>query len=176
MKTHKPRKVRPESVIGTMPKERQEAVAEYARTHTLKATQEWLAGEGVNLSVTSISQWLAARRWHEQFKLCNADVAGFAEQVKNFAPDVDESDLELFGNLLFQLQAIQTGDARTFLEYRMGRGKLALEKKRLALEARRVATLEKKAAQADATSTVLAEPTLTREEREQRLKEIYGRA
>lgn len=48
--------------------------------------------------------------------------------------------------------------------------------KRDSLEARRIALLEQKAAQSDATDKVLSDADLTPEQREQRIKEIYGRA
>ena len=44
------------------------------------------------------------------------------------------------------------------------------------LAERRIRLLEQKAEQADATKKVLADGALTGEEREQRIREIYGRA
>ncbi|MDE2104761.1 MAG: hypothetical protein KGL39_46420 [Patescibacteria group bacterium] len=51
-----------------------------------------------------------------------------------------------------------------------------LNVKKVSLDERKLVLLEKKAAQADATDKVLTDAELSPAEREQRIKEIYGRA
>lgn len=64
--------------------------------------------------------------------------------------------------------------AKTLLKIVGDSAKVDLAKEKLTLDARKVAILEKKAAQADAAEGVTKDTTLTPEQRQARLKEIFG--
>ena len=64
--------------------------------------------------------------------------------------------------------------AKTLVKIVGDSANLELKRRKLAIDERKVALLEKKAAQADAAQGVLADVSLTPEQREQRYKEIFG--
>lgn len=121
MSTHK--KIRGDSVLGTLPEERQAQIAEHAQAHTLAETVAWLKADGVKISSGALSLWLSSWCLRRQFKLADADTLEFIRLLRERNPNLPESELQQFGAEYFQMQAMKLGDSKTFLKYASARHK-----------------------------------------------------
>lgn len=164
-----------------------------AEKKTLSEICEWLAAEGCKASPSSVSVYLERLRSERRQAALLAQIASGAQQVKDVekqfskheAPNVDVL-IKLLRVQIMQLatKSLDNPDflditntlTRTVMEFISGQTKAELEKQKLAHSERKIRLLEKKAEQADATERVLTDAELTAAEREQRIKEIYGRA
>ena len=138
---------------------------------------------GFTISLSSLSQfyrWLKLKRRFaartdtiEQIKL---------ELAKD--PNISAEQVEKAGQVLFMAEGIAEKDARVFanmVKIGQSRAKLAQNDKRLKqadksleMESRRVALLEKKAAKADQAAEVMSNGAMSTEEKQSRMKEIFG--
>jgi ActR/RegA family two-component response regulator len=174
------RKTRGDSVLGTLPEERQLEIAAHARAHTLGQTVAWLRADGIKLGQTSLSEWLSAFVLRSQFRVAEQDSLNFIELLRKRRPQLSEMELQGWANEFFQVQAVKSGDAETFLAFatarhraQMDAANLKLKEQQVGLDARRVALLEKKAAQADEARQVV-ESKATPEEKQLKLRQIFG--
>jgi hypothetical protein len=126
-----PKKIRGDSILGTLPQDRQAVVGEFAQAHTLDETVKWLAADGLRVSRSALSHWLSSWAWQQQFRLVERDTLQFMRLAKERRPDLSESDLESFGNDFFQLQAVKDQDPKLFLKFRTARNKAELERLKL---------------------------------------------
>lgn len=126
------KKIRGDSILGTLPGERQVEIADYANTHTLKETVAWLKADGVGISSGALSRWLSSWQLRQLFQLADADTMEFIRQLKERNPNLPESELQQFGAEYFQMQAMKMGDAKTFLKFATARTKAEMEKAKLA--------------------------------------------
>lgn len=160
-----------------------------AEDKTLAEMQAALKQDGLTISTGSLSLYLSAQRearlQERLFDMIatggrmNADLdKAFA---RNPAPEIARLNqvvktlvmsLQVQGTANPELLELATQLYRTVLEF----AKLEAKQRDQSLAERRVELLEKKAAQSDATEKVLSDAELTPEQREQRIKEIYGRA
>lgn len=130
MSTH--RKIRGDSILGTLPEERQAEIAAYAQEHTLKETAAWLKADGITVSPAALSLWLSSWSLRQRFTLADADTVEFIRLLKERNPNLPESELQQFGAEYFQMQAMKMGDAKTFLKFATARTKAEMEKAKLA--------------------------------------------
>jgi hypothetical protein len=159
---------------------------------TLEQMVKWLKRRGVSIEANSVSRFLwksRCLRLEEQLfaNIVNGSHLGQAAEKtfkKNPAPGL-ETAVKFLRVLVMQLMTKGAADRdllkmagrmmNTAVYFAKEKTKAHLEQRKLGLQERRVKLLEKKAAQADATDKVLTEPMLSPEERERRIKEIYGR-
>ncbi|MDE2102215.1 MAG: hypothetical protein KGL39_33525 [Patescibacteria group bacterium] len=160
---------------------------------TLDEIQSWLKAEGCTVSLAGLSRWLESARQRRLQSRLLSDIASGARQSqqverafsKNPAPEF-ETLIKLHRVLTLQLstqgranpELLPLADqfTKTILAAISAKSKADLESRKLGLQERRVSLLEKKAAAFDAAKKVLTDADLSAEEREQRIKEIYGRA
>ncbi len=128
------RKTRADSVLGTLPEERQAEIAEFARAHSLDETCAWLKEDGVKLGRTALSLWLSSYCLRAQFKLADHDTIQFIELLRTRRPDLPESELQQWGAEFFQMQALKAGDSETFLAFASARTKAKQEAAKLELQ------------------------------------------
>lgn len=131
----------------------------------------------VETSVGALSQFYAT----ECFALRSSEAKAFAEQVEtellSAEPTFDKATLALVKQKAFERAYAKNGNLSelAILAGIIGdSAKLKLKEKDQQLAERRVALLEKKAAQADAAEGVTRDEALTPEQREAKLKEIFG--
>jgi hypothetical protein len=132
-------KARGDSVLKTLPKERQADIAEYANAHTLKETVAWLAADGLRTNKSSVSDWLSSWHWQAVYAEAETDAGNFMELVRTSMPDVDEAKVEQFGNAFFQMRAVKKSDDKMFLKFRTARNKSEMEKLKFAQKERELA-------------------------------------
>lgn len=164
-----------------------------AEKKTLSDICEWLAGEGCKVSPSSVSVYLERlRSERRQASLLSQIASGSrqsAEVEKQFsqnpAPAL-ETIIKLHRVLIMQMatksvdqpELVEVANSltKTVMDFVSGQTKAEIEKQKLSQGERKIVLLEKKAAQADATEQTLSDANLTPEQRQQRIKEIYGRA
>lgn len=160
-----------------------------AAGRTLAEMQTNLAASGCKVSLARLSQFLSAQR--------SASLqAGLLQQISTGAAAVKEVERELarnpapeiatlislyrvlilklstMGNADPSLLELATGMTKTALDFE----KLQLKRGELELTREKFELLKAQAERAESTERVLADAELTPAQREQRIKEIYGRA
>lgn len=156
---------------------------------TLRAAVERLAELKCAVSISGVSKWWTNRQ-------AQLNEAAFLERLRTGAettrrvraalvkdpPPALQELIAIHRKLVFDLATDRTADpkllelanslTKSVLEF----AKLEERSRQTTLGERRVQLLEKKAEQADATEGVIDDVNLSPDEREQRIKEIYGRA
>lgn len=166
------RKPRADSRLATLPEPQQEEIEAYAATHTLAETREELARRGFRVSLTAISRWLQQRRLRSLL-IGQADtVRQLLEWYQQRRPEASDEELSQLGQMFFSALALQSQDARAWVHIQS----LALRRRQLELDRQKLELLQQRAAQAEQAEAVLDDATLSPEERQRRIREIFGRA
>jgi hypothetical protein len=112
------RKPRSDSVLKTLPVERQAEIVAYARTHSVRATALWLVGKGIKTAYQEVSKFL---RWHAaQSQLHkNQDlVEAFQAELRRSHPQISDRELGAIGQHMFTLMTIQDENLPGFVALR----------------------------------------------------------
>lgn len=120
-------------MLKTLPADRQAAIAEHAKTHTLAETSAWLKDDGLKVSVDQLSKFLSWYLLQDQFRQDEETTETLLEQLKREVPDLSDEKLDELGQRTFSLLAIRRQDPETFLSVRSAKFKAELEKQKLAL-------------------------------------------
>lgn len=145
------KKTRGDSILGTLPPDRQTEIAEHANAHTLAETRDWLKADGIKVSSGALSGWLSSFVLRQRFRLADADTLQFIQLLRTRRPDLPEAELQQWGAEYFQMQAVKAGDAETFLAFSSARTKAEMEKKKLNLKERQF-TLDRERFEFDAAT------------------------
>lgn len=132
------KKIRGDSILGTLPPDRQSEIAEHAQAHTLKETCEWLKADGIKVSSGALSTWLSSYSLRRRFQMADERTTIFMEQLARAKPSMPKAQLEEWGATYFQTQAIAENDGELFATYL----KESRENKKLTLQAQQF-TLER---------------------------------
>lgn len=164
------RKPRADSVLKTLPEERQEAIAALLASKTLQEVRAELRKDGIVTSSSALSEFWSWWQLRAAMQRREARVSTMIEELRTKQPSISEADLFEYGQSLFGQMAIAEEDTASW--YRTQR--LALAKTKLDLERRRIEVLEsqlKKVQQAvtEAKSGGLTPETLTKIEEAARL-------
>lgn len=168
------RKPRGDSVLKTLPPERQAAIIEYLLEHTQPETREWLAADGVKTSNASLSEFYSWYQLRKQFSAVEQDTLTVIDLLRRKRPDLDKSELDDYAAEYFQLRALKLDDPETYLQWSTARSNARLKERALALEERRVKLLEEKAAKADQAEQIEGS-TLSEAEKADRIRAIFKR-
>ena len=175
------RKPNSNSVLKTLPSDRQAAIAEHCRTNSLEDTRAWLAQDGIKTSEAALSSWLSWWQLQQRFNRAQDNAEEFKTWLAKAFPEMSEEEFDRRASLSFQFEAMREGDADTYLAFATARQKgkmdqLKFEQKEREIELaqRRVVLLEQKAQQAEQAEAAVKDTTLTPEQQQARLKEIFG--
>src|SRR5581483_2887996 len=177
--SQRPRKARADSPLWSLPEQARAELMEFMGSHTLKEAQDLLKEKHeITISLSGLSRFRGA---YEERRM-SAEEAGTMEAIVEGErarrrgenegggeAAISEDEIFAYGQRRFATLAIRTGNGLAW--QRMQR--LRQNEERLGLEDRRVHLLEEKARRADATEQVAASP-LSPEEKEARIKEIFG--
>lgn len=164
------RKPRSDSRLKTLPEARQDAIVEYARSHSEDEVVAWLRADGLVTSRNAVSEFLNWYWLQQQFKRNELVSQQMIENLRRTSPTMLEEELARAGASFFEQLAIEQRDARAWKQAR----ELRLKERALELMERRVKVAEAKASQADAARQVAGDGALSAEEKQQRMKEIFG--
>lgn len=160
-------KPRSDSILKTLPPERQADIAEYLAQHSLAETAAWLKADGLKTSRSSLSEFGSWYQLRQQLNHNASTVETLLEELKRGNPGLSPEQLDQAGQLFFTTLAIEQRDSLSWS--RVQADKRAQMKAQL--ESRRLVILEKKAAQLDQVAEVVSQQ-LSPEEQKARLKEI----
>lgn len=168
------RKPRGDSVLKTLPPERQATIIEHISQHTLAETREWLAADGLKTSLPSLSEFFSWYHLRKQFSTIESDTLTLLQLLKKQRPELDQSALDTYASEYFQLRALKQDDPETYLAWATARTNARLKERALALEERRVKLLEEKAAKAEQAEQIEGS-TLSESEKAERIRAIFKR-
>ena len=105
-------KPRSDARLKNLPDERQAQIAEFARTHSLAQTVQWLAGQDLKTSLSAVSQFL---RWYRVKQGMATNEATLREKLVDLVrEDPSHRRLDSLGNTLFSINAILDQDIRAW--------------------------------------------------------------
>lgn len=165
-------KPRSDSKLKTLPPRQQgEIFALLQSTSYVQAKGIVREKFGVETSVGALCEFFA---WYPTSRIVE-EAASIADQLKADLKklpglDLDDDKLSRIGQAAFEAQALKAGDSDAFVALR----KLRQKDNEHRLNERRIALLERKAAQADQAEGVTRDESLTPEQREAKMREIFG--
>lgn len=127
-------KPRSDAKLKGLPEERQEAIAEYARDHSLADTVAWLKDDGLVTSTRAVSEFLSWFGLRRRFQVCEQDSLTLIDLLKEKRPQMDEAERESWASEFFQMQAIKMNDPETYLAFSSARFKGEMEKEKLRIK------------------------------------------
>lgn len=180
------KKPRSDSKLKHLPKEDQEALWNLVTTPQVPISDEpnsplrplklqELQAEvplrhGFTVALSTLSEW---RSWYGQ-RLRTQSAMARAEQAKlewlKENPEATPEDLERLGQMVFTSEAVENGDIKAFVALIRANN----QKRALAIDERRIKLLEEKAKREEAAQAVTKDEKLTPEEKDARMKEIFG--
>lgn len=161
------KKPRADSVLKTLPRERQSVIAEHMRNHTIDETHAWLKDDGLKTSRTALSEFFCWYALQQQLSRNETTVEALLADLSESNPEWSPDQIQQAGQSFFTALALQQQDPKQWLMAQS----LAIKREQLSLDSRKVALMEKKAAAFDQAKAVV-QSQLTPEEQNARLKEI----
>jgi hypothetical protein len=165
------RKPRPDSRLKTLPEERQEQIAEYARGHSLAETAAWLKEDGFVTSSAALSEFLSWWALRHQLRKNESTVESVLAEMRRNDPRLTEEQLFTAGQSFFGALAIEQRDALSWKRVQDVRVKsevLALEEKKFQRETCELFLKWFK----DQKAAAIAEGKATNSEKIERLREL----
>jgi hypothetical protein len=105
------KKPRADSILKTLPPERQAAIAEYALSHTLAETVAWLKEDGLQTSSSAVSLFLSSYRLGQRLQHNESTVETLLGKLQATRPDWTAEQLHQAGQAFFSALAIDAQDA-----------------------------------------------------------------
>lgn len=127
------RKARGDSVLKTLPAERQASIAEHAQAHKLAETVAWLKEDGLKVSSNQVSQFLSWYVLRQQLRQNASTVEALLEDLKQEQPDITPEQLDSAGQMFFTALSLEQKDTAAFVSVRSSRAKAILEMEKLKL-------------------------------------------
>ena len=121
------RKTRNDSVLGTLPDERQAEIADHCRSHSLTDTVAWLRSDGVRVGRTALSNWLSSWSLRQRFVRAESNAETFREWMAKESPSLSEEELDKRAALMFQFSAVEEGNAEQYLAFATARHKAKMD-------------------------------------------------
>ncbi|WP_009965327.1 hypothetical protein [Verrucomicrobium spinosum] len=165
------RKPRGDAKLKTLPEELQEEIWERLGKGTHAAVRKWLQQEmDIATSLGALSEFYSWYGLRRDLQEADSEVTSLMQLIKEGEYSLDTQQLESLGNTLFLLKARSSGDWKQH----KAAVELLLKSRKVAVEERKVAILEQKAAQADKAKELLGDKALTPEERDRKMKAVFG--
>lgn len=127
------RKPRPDSVLKTLPDDRQREIIAALETKTLAQVRADLRADGLNTSTRALSDFRSWWLLCEQFRQDAQTASTLVEQLKAEVPKLTEAELDDLGQRTFSLLSIRNQDQSAFLKVRSARFKGEIEREKLRL-------------------------------------------
>lgn len=170
-------KPRADAKLKSMPPAQQETLCEWLGVENVtyaEAKARLAAQFGVKTSAAALSDYYSCIVVPWKY----ARARGLADELKGLdGAEFDPLVVKRLQQLLFEMSVsnrVDLGAVKTLAKIVGDSHKLRLAQERLTLDTRKVKLLEAKAAQADEAQAVTAAKDLTPEERQRKLKEIFG--
>lgn len=165
------RKQRSDATLKTLPEVVQEQLFALLRTESyanvrVAVREKW----DVETSAASLSEFF---RWYPTTRRLEAaqSTADQVEKTLRTLGDVnlDDAKIQKAVQAVFEAEALRTGDSETYI----GLANIRLKREAGERDDRRIKLLEKKAAQADEAEGVTKDASLTPEQKQARMRQIF---
>lgn len=179
MAKEKPRtKTHPRAKLKLLPEETREDIFRFSHTKSIDETIAYTTDvHGVKVSRGCMVQFLQFQRLQRQSEQLDRDQETLKTILRGHKPKLSAIELDQYAEALFKIRAIQEMDARTYVDVTSHRRKLDLEEIKVQQRDREIALAEKRlklqVQQAEEAKALSREPTLSPEERERRLRQIF---
>lgn len=107
-------KPRSDATLKTLPETRQDAIAEYARAHSLAETVTWLRADGLQTSPAALSRWLSWYSLREQLQKNESTVNSLLEKLRSKHPEWTPEQIQEAGQMFFTELAIEQQDVHVW--------------------------------------------------------------
>ena len=115
-------KPRSDSKLKTLPEDRQEQIVAWARTpktedHSggLAYAREQLAADGLKVSISTLSEFVSWYSLQQRFSKASARAKQIEELLLEKDPNMSPEKVREMGQAIFNLEAVDAGDAATFV-------------------------------------------------------------
>lgn len=169
------KKPRADSALKTLPPDRQTAVAEYLRDHTLAETRAWLAADGLKTSITALSEFLSWFTLQAQLQANASTIDTVMTELAAKNPDWTPEQIQTAGQSFFTALALQQQDPKGWhltQQIALKREQLSLDKNKFEFDATRAAMAKLPELKAIATNKALSDD----EKLEQARLALFGSA
>lgn len=165
------RKQRGDSRLKTLDEKLQEEIFRRCETGKYADVAKWLRAEfSIATSEGALSEFFSWHALRQRMRRADSHVRNLDELIDEHGLKLDPQKRKDTMNALFLTLASEGGDFETF----EAAYKLILAGDKLDVEKRRVTLLEAKAKQAEDAAKVTGDEELTPEEKDARLKRIFG--
>lgn len=138
-----PRKVRPSSILGTLPEDKKARIAALLESQSYDAVRQILARGKINVSIATLRRFRKLRLLHDRQTRHEALTAALVAKWARENPDLTETQLFDYGLKLLSRFALEDRDAASWSLLQ----RLRLEERRVRAIERRTAVLNKQAEQ-----------------------------
>ena len=107
-------KPRTDAKLKTLPENRQDQIAEFARTHSLAQTAQWIGQAGLKTSASAVSQFL---RWHRVKQDLARNQSALQDRLADIVrhdPNATAERLQNVGQVFFAMSALEKQDPRAW--------------------------------------------------------------
>ncbi len=136
------KKPRADSVLKTLPPERQAAVAEHLRGNSLDETRLWLAQDGLKTSIAALSEFLSWHSLQQQLHRNESTVETLLQKLQVSRPDWTPDQIQTVGQSFFTALALEQQDPKQWFliqQTALKREQLSLDKNKFEFDATRAA-------------------------------------
>jgi len=147
------KKPRADSVLKTLPPDRQAVIAEYLRAHSLEDTRAWLAEDGLKTSIAALSEFFSWHALEVKRQRREQAIEHWMECEKLDHPELSDEELFTRGQRKFSMISIAEEDPENWARIQA----TGFKKLQLSQEDRRIKLLEQKAAAFDRAQAALSE-------------------
>lgn len=170
MEAQPTRKIRPDAQLRQLPEERQAAIYADLEKRTYAQVRKSLAADGVVCGPSALADFFHAYSTEQRFRRAEVQRVETVKEMKARHPEMALEEVEAFGDAIFLTAATAENDLAGYVKVR----RITEGAKRTRLESRRIAMLEAKAAQLDKLEATLKDASLTTEQRQAKMREVFG--
>ncbi len=166
------RKIRPDAVLHALPEEKQKEVCDLMALHSGPAVSKMLLGwePPVKISSTGLYNFAAERRSGRRYAQALASRETLLAHMLMQQPRGSNERAASVADAIFLAETAANGDLEGYVKIRA-----IMERARQSqMDERRLAILETKAAKADKAEEAMKDQSLSMEERQARMKEVFG--
>jgi len=175
-----PRKPRADAKLRSLPPERKDTLRQWLVDENISYEEVVKRmGELWNLksSVGAVSDFFAKECFSLRFREASKLAEDLSATLKESPQVFDEATNKAISQKAFELAVAKDANVGELVQLAKIIGdtaRLKLKAQEVELDLRRISILEKREAQAEAAETVARNPALTPQEREQKIKEVFG--
>ena len=136
------KKPRGDSVLKTLPAERQSVIAEHGVAHTLEETVAWLRADGLKTSRSALSEFLSWYSLRQQLARNESTVETLLKNLQTENPDWTPEQIQSAGQSFFTALALQQQDPKAWFmtqQLAIRKDQLSLDKNKFEFDATRAA-------------------------------------